>query len=116
MIPKSQFYKGFAKSKKDFIKNIQTIDKKHLEEDYPVDVSLLKPSMVEERKAYKGYRIRGEGYFHKEPISEEEAKQKKAEVVYGDWNEYVREFEGIHPKPGEHYYEYIFPLHKIEKK
>lgn len=115
MIPKTNFYKGFATSKKEFIRKMQTEDKEYLENEYPVNVFLLKPSMIEERKAFKGYQVPGYKGLQRD-LSDEEIKNLNAKPIYGDWNDYVKEFEGTTPKPGEHYYEYAFQLYKIEKK
>lgn len=105
---KMDVLKGFAKSKQDFIKSLKR-RMKRLNREYVtrkgerINVANAKPEMVTLEKAYKGVRYGGR--LHREMLSESEKKRLGAKEVYGDWNDYVREFEGIKPKKGEHYYE-----------
>jgi hypothetical protein len=105
---KMDVLKGFAKSKEDFVKSIKRRRKRLnnellTREGKRIDVANARPEMVEMQKAYKGVRYGGR--LHRETLSDSEKKRLGAKEVFGDWNEYVREFESIKPKKGEHYYE-----------
>jgi len=100
--------KGFAKSKKEFVASLKRRRKRlnselMTREGASIDVAKARPGMVTMERAYKGVRYGGR--LHKRILSESEKKRLGAKEVFGDWNDYVREFEGIKPKKGEHYYE-----------
>jgi len=104
---KMDVLKGFAKSKEEFVKAIRRRKRLNREimtcEGKSIDVVNARPAMVTMQKAYKGVRYGGK--LHREMLSDKEKKRLGAKEVFGDWNDYVREFEGIKPKKGEHYYE-----------
>jgi hypothetical protein len=113
--PPANFYlKDFAKSKSHFIAGSKR-NRKLWEKEYNVDFDKLTPSMVEERKAFKGYKLRGSNKVQR--LSREDAEaalRRGAKKVFGNWNEYVKKHTSYRPKAGENWYEYTFNLSKLK--